>query len=231
MTPRQVKEFAEKKEADFAIGVPGRRPLPDQHLPAARHAGLRLPRHSLRGEDDPRAAPAGGARGDRAQAARPGAGHRRDRLGQVDHAGGDDQPRQPEPPGQHHHDRGPDRVPAPRRDGQHLPARGGQRHPVVRDRAAARAAAGPRRDPDRRDPRPGDAGHRAQGGRHRPPGVLDAAHHRRDPDHQPHHLVLPAAPAPGDPDRCSRPRSQAVDLPAPGAARRTAGAGCRRRRC
>ena len=23
MTPRQVKEFAEKKEADFAIGVPG----------------------------------------------------------------------------------------------------------------------------------------------------------------------------------------------------------------
>ena len=25
MTPRQVKEFAEKKEADFAIGVPGRR--------------------------------------------------------------------------------------------------------------------------------------------------------------------------------------------------------------
>ena len=46
MTPRQVKEFAEKKEADFAIGVPGRGPVPDQHLPAARHARLRLPGHS-----------------------------------------------------------------------------------------------------------------------------------------------------------------------------------------
>ena len=28
MTPRQVKEFAEKKEADFAIGVPGVGPVP-----------------------------------------------------------------------------------------------------------------------------------------------------------------------------------------------------------
>ena len=43
MTPRQVKEFAEKKEADFAIGVPGRRPVPHQHLPAARHARVRVP--------------------------------------------------------------------------------------------------------------------------------------------------------------------------------------------
>ena len=32
-----------------------RGPVPDQHLPAARHARLRLPRDSLRGEDDPRA--------------------------------------------------------------------------------------------------------------------------------------------------------------------------------
>ena len=56
MTPRQVKEFAEKKEADFAIGVPGRRPVPHQHLPAARHPRLRLPGHSVRGEDDPGAA-------------------------------------------------------------------------------------------------------------------------------------------------------------------------------
>ena len=37
MTPRQVKEFAEKKEADFAIGVPGIGRFRDQHLPAARH--------------------------------------------------------------------------------------------------------------------------------------------------------------------------------------------------
>ena len=52
MTPRQVKEFAEHKEADFAIGVPGRRPVPHQRLPAARHAwrsrSARFPTRSSR---------------------------------------------------------------------------------------------------------------------------------------------------------------------------------------
>ena len=124
MTPRQVKEFAEKKEADFAIGVPGvgrfRTNIYQQRgtLAFAFRAipyevktivELHLPR---------------GARGDRAQAPRADPGHRHHRLGQVDRAGGDDQSRQPEPPGERHHDRGPDRVPAPRRDVQHLAARG-----------------------------------------------------------------------------------------------------------
>ena len=46
--------------------------------------------------------------------------------------------------------------------------------------APSRAAAGSRRDSGRRDPRHRDAGHRAQGGGHRPPGVLHPAHHGRD---------------------------------------------------
>ena len=57
-----------------------------------------------------------------------------------------------------------------------------------------------------------------------------AAHHRRDPDDQPDHLVLSAAPAPGDP--------VAALHRAPGASSRsgwcrgpTAGAACRRPRC
>src|SRR4026207_40195 len=60
--------------------------------------------------------------------------------------------------------------------------------------------AGPRRHPDRRDPRRRDAGHRPQGGRHRPPGLLHPAHHGRHPDDQPGDLVLSAVPASGDPD-------------------------------
>ena len=167
MTPRQVKEFAEKKEADFAIGVPGvgrfRTNIYQQRGTLA-FAFRAIPYEV---KTIARAAPAGGARGDRAQAARADPGHRHHRLGQVHRAGRDDQPRQPEPPGQRHHDRGPDRVPPPRRDVQHLPARGRERHAVVRLRAAPRAAPGPRRDPGRRDPRHGDAGHGAQGGRHR----------------------------------------------------------------
>ncbi len=39
-----------------------------------------------------------------------------------------------------------------------------------------------------------------------PPGLLDPAHDRRDPDDQPGHLVLSAAPAPGNPRRCFPPR-------------------------
>ena len=89
-------------------------------------------------------------------------------------------------------------------------------------RAAARAASGPRRDPDRRDPRPRDAGHGAQGGRHRPPGVLDPAHDRRDADDQPDHLVLPAAPARRGPHVLAVD-APGGDLPAPRPARRPAG--------
>ena len=171
----------------------GRGPVPHQHLPAARHPRVCLPGHPVRSEDHPGAVPPRGAGGDRAQAARAHSGHRHHRLGQVHRARRHDQPREPEPPGQHHHHRGPDRVPPSRRDVQHLPARGRERYPLLRIGAAARAPAGPGRDPRGRNPRHGDAGHRPQGGGYRPPGLLDAAHHGCDPDAQPHHLVLPAA--------------------------------------
>ncbi len=230
MTPRQVKEFAEKKEADFAIGVPGVgrfrtniyqqrgtlafafRAIPyevktirELHLPEVLEEIALKPRGLVLVTGD-------------------------HRLGQVHRARGDDQPRQPEPAGQRHHDRGPDRVPSPGRDVEHLAARGGQRHPVVRLGAAPRAAAGPRRDPDRRDPRHGDAGHGAQGGGYRPPGVLHAAHHRRHPDHQPGHLVLSAVPAPGDPDAALH-RAPGGHLAAAGAARGRPGPGAGVPRC
>ena len=58
MTPRQVKEFAEKKEADFAIGVPGvgrfRTNIYQQRGTLA-FAFRAIP---VRGEDDRGAAPA-----------------------------------------------------------------------------------------------------------------------------------------------------------------------------
>ena len=132
MTPRQVKEFAEKKEADFAIGVPGvgrfRTNIYQQRGTLA-FAFRAIPYEV---KTIARAPPAAGARGDRAQAPRADPGHRDHRLGQVHRAGRDDQPREPAPPGQRHHDRGSDRVPAPGRDGQHLAARGRKRHAVVR---------------------------------------------------------------------------------------------------
>jgi hypothetical protein len=49
----------------------------------------------------------------------------------------------------------------------------------------------------RQDPRPRDARHGAQGGRHGALGVLYAAHDGCDADDQPRAVVLPAAPADG----------------------------------
>ena len=57
MTPRQVKEFAEKKEADFAIGVPGVGRFRTNIYQQRGTLALRLPRDSLRGEDDSGALP------------------------------------------------------------------------------------------------------------------------------------------------------------------------------
>ena len=113
MTPRQVKEFSERKEADFAIGVPGVgrfrtniyqqrgtlafafRAIPyevktvrELHLPTVLEEIALRPRGLVL---------ITGITG----------------SGQVDRSRVDDQPRQPEPAGQHHHHRGPHRVPPP----------------------------------------------------------------------------------------------------------------------
>ena len=101
---------------------------------------------------------------------------------------------------------------------------------TLRAGAAPRAAPGSRRHPDRRDSRPRDARHRAQGGRHGPPRVLDAAHDGRDADDQPRAVVLSAAPA-GRGALLARQRAAGGHLAAPRAARRQAGPRARRARC
>ena len=111
--------------------------------------------------------------------ARDHAAHRHHRLRQVDHAGRDARPHEPDDGQAHRHDRGPDRVPAPRPHVDHQPARGRRRHRVVQARAAPRPAPGPGHHPDRRDARRGDGPHRAERGRDRPPRALHAPHRGR----------------------------------------------------
>ena len=75
---------------------PGPRPLPLQHLPAARHRRPRAPRHPDADPHDRRARAAAGAQEDRRRGARPGAGHRHDRQRQEHDARRDDRPHQPD---------------------------------------------------------------------------------------------------------------------------------------
>ena len=86
LTQKQREKFEEELELDFAYSVPGRGPLPREHLPPARLARRGVPPHPVRDQDarGPRR-PAGGRelRG-AAPWLRPG--HRPDRLRQVDDA-------------------------------------------------------------------------------------------------------------------------------------------------
>ena len=80
MTPRQVKEFTDNKECDFAIGVPGIgrfRCNVYQQRGSLCYAMRAIP-YQARTLDG--AEPAEGARGDRAEAARPRARHRASRA-------------------------------------------------------------------------------------------------------------------------------------------------------
>ncbi len=72
----------------------GPRPLPLQHLPAARHRRPRPARHPDADPHDRRARPAAGAEDDRRGRARPRAGHRHDRQRQEHDARRDDRPHQ-----------------------------------------------------------------------------------------------------------------------------------------
>ena len=123
--------------------------------------------------------------------ARPDPVHRADRLGQVDDAGGDGQPRQRERVRPHPDDRGPDRVRARVEEVPDQPARGRAAHAVVRQRAARGAARGPRLHPGRRNARPRDDPPRAHRRRDRPPGVRHAAHELGGEDDRPHHRRVP----------------------------------------
>ena len=83
---------------------------------------------------------------------------------------------------QHHDRRGPGRVQPRRRQ----PGAGEREHrPQLRRRAALLPASGSEHHPGRRNPRLRDGGNRRQGGAHRPPGALDAAHQRRAEHDQP----------------------------------------------
>ena len=121
------------------------------------------------------------------------------RLGQVVDARGDHRSDQRDPRRAHPHDRGSDRVPAPPQEGDHPPARAAQRHADVCRGAEGGAAPGAEGDPRRRDARPRDHRDRVDGGRDRPPGVLDAAHDRRVEDRRPHHRHVRVGRSAGDP--------------------------------
>ncbi len=166
LTPTHTMETgARDHERQAGAGVRGHQGMQLRHQPA-RHRPL--PRQCLRAAGASRrgaayhhhhhsphrgSRPARCAQGRGDDQARPGDRGRRHRLGQVDHARGDDRLPQREQPRPHHHHRGPDRV---RARSQELPdhaARGRRRHRVVGCGAEEHAAAGTRRDSDRRNPR------------------------------------------------------------------------------
>ena len=110
-----------------------------------------------------------------------GAGHRPDRLGQDEHALLVDLAHQ-HARDEHHDRRGSGRV----QPGGRQPGAGAREHrPELRRRAAQLPAPGPEHHPGRRNPRLRDRGDRGQGGAHRPPRALDAAHQRRAEHRQP----------------------------------------------
>ncbi len=207
LTDAQKHRFEESLELDISFGVKGLARFRANIFMQRGAVAGGLPDDPLR---DPRLQGAGAPAGRRAlvrQAPRADPGHRPDRLGQVDHAGGDDRQDQQRAPRAHRHHRGPDRVPALAQEVHGQPARAARRHPLVPGRPAVGAARGPRRGADRRDARPRDHRVGAAHRRDRPPHLRHPAHQLGAPDHQPHHRRLPGAPADADPhpaEFCSR---------------------------
>ncbi len=188
---RAAQDLRRDARMRLLVRHPQPRALPRQRVqPGARRRG-RVPDHSVQGAVARRAERAQGVRRPDDAAARADPGHRPDRLRQVDHARGDDQPRQRERVRAHPHDRGPDRIPARIEEVPDQPARGRAAHAVVRQCAARRAARGPGLHPGRRDARPGDDTARADCRRDRPPGLRHAAHQLGGQDDRPHHRRVP----------------------------------------
>ena len=115
------------------------------------------------------------------QAVGHGAGDRPDRQRQDQHALFVD--REDQHAGNQHHDGGGSGRIQP---GRRQPGPGPREHRAELRRGAAFVpAAGPQHHPRRRNPRLRNRGNRRQGGAHRPPRALDAAHQRRAEHDQP----------------------------------------------
>ena len=145
MNDSQRKAYEEMLECDFSFEIQGLARFRVNAFNQNRGAGAvfrTIPSKILTLEQLNCAA---GLRRARAQAARHGAGHRPDRLGQVDHAGGDGQPPERERVRPHPHGRGPDRVRARIEEVPDQPARGRAAHAVSFANALRSAL---REDPD-----------------------------------------------------------------------------------
>ena len=151
------------------------RPVPRQYLPPARQRRDGAAFHHARAAQSRRARHAGDPQGHGDAAARPDFDGRRERLGQVDDARGDD--RSPQRPRRiaYRHDRGSDRVSAHEPEIDRQSARGRARYAFLRGGPAQRDARGARRRADRRDPGPQDDAGRDRPGRHGAPLHRDAA--------------------------------------------------------
>ena len=144
MSSRQKEKFKNNYEIDIAYSVPGLGRFRCNIFQQRGTVGHGAARHPGQDPLHPRADAADRPREDRRGAARSDPLHRDHRLGQVDHAGGDDRLHQRPPHRAHHDGRGPDRVPSPRQEIDRQPARSRGGHEVV----LAGAASALRQDPD-----------------------------------------------------------------------------------
>ena len=138
-----------------------------------------------------RAGAAADAEGRRDDQARPHALRRRHRLGQVDHARGDDRlPQRELATATSSRSRTRSSSCTRTRTASSRSAKSAST-PTPGRRAEEHAAPGARRDPDRRDPRRRDDGARDRVRRNRPPVPRHAAREQRQPGARPHHQLLP----------------------------------------
>ncbi len=210
---------AEPRDRHRLLGARAR-PLPLQHLPAARLGRPGAAAHPGPDPDLPRADAAAGARADLRGAARAGAGHRHHRLGQVDDARGDDRLHQ-RPPRSSTSSRSRTRSSSCTATRSRSSTSARSRSTPAASRCALRSAL--RQDPDvilvgeMRDYETietallaAETGHLVLSTLH----TLDATE-----TDQPHHRGLPAPPAEADPHP-ARGGAQGGHLAAPAAARR-----------
>ena len=138
MTPREIGEFRETGDTDWAYEIAGPRPVPLQRRPGPARADRRVPghpdhrAHRRRDGPEPRGAePLLSHQGPRRR-------HRSHRLGQEHDARRAGGPDQPDPHRPHHHHRRPDRVRAPEQEVPGDPAPGAASTPARSSRRSGR---------------------------------------------------------------------------------------------